>query len=557
MRSLAISMTLAVACVASCSDDDSAPPVDAAADASDGGGDASADSAVPPGPCEELGLPARPFVDTAELVELRALASDLVIPTTGGDYSLKESWSGCEVLFFIPDTPAQVGAGFPQKLWEVPNDVRQLFQRLPRNARLFFVSFLLGQQDRTEALAALADSVQAVLTLMEPEEREWWAQRVHYVPDRVTALQGWLGQLLANPGFGLGVDRAQRIRFIGGFGDPTRYNASVGWFAPNLSMVANEAIHYNAEATRDARLEAQAATVVPLFDATPLAAHGSGPYQVVVDLPEQALLAAADSLELDLALTCVGPGEYGYCPAWDYDVFLNLCETVDATSCDLEVGHWITSYHREGRWVHDVSGLLPYFSGGGQRKLSFHISDPWEVTLSLRFFGAGKALRPEEAVPLWIRTQGFDESYNDAFPLRTVFIPGDAQRVELVTAITGHGMSMPGNCAEFCNTEHHFLVNGQDNLQSFPGAGDTYGCQDQIPLGTVPNQMGTWWYGRGGWCPGKQVDHLITDITEQVSLGQDNLFEYQGFYLGQPYQGDNWRHIHLASWVVVSRSQGQ
>ena len=38
--------------------------------------------------------------------------------------------------------------------------------------------------------------------------------------------------------------------------------------------------------------------------------------------------------------------------------------------CDYEVGHWITSYHREGRWVHDVSGILPIFAAGGKIRVN-------------------------------------------------------------------------------------------------------------------------------------------------------------------------------------------
>jgi hypothetical protein len=126
--------------------------------------------------------------------------------------------------------------------------------------------------------------------------------------------------------------------------------------------------------------------------------------------------------------------------------------------------------------------------------------------------------------------------------------------VELATVITGHGMSNPGNCAEFCDTDHHFYVNGNDNVRDFPMAGNQLGCQDQIVEGTVPNQYGTWWYGRGGWCPGKQVDVVMIDVTDQVLLGQENTFDYEGFYMGMIYTGgDNWRNIRLDSWLVISR----
>jgi hypothetical protein len=224
-------------------------------------------------------------------------------------------------------------------------------------------------------------------------------------------------------------------------------------------------------------------------------------------------------------------------------------------TCDVELGHWITSYHREGRWVHDVSGLLPLLASGGKKTFKFSISDPWLVSLDLRFSSQKKAAAPSETTPLFVGEHTFDEQYNDHWTQKTIAIPADAKKVEIVSAITGHGMSNPGNCAEFCNTDHHFTVDGHDNVRDFPMAGSNFGCADQVKDGTVPNQYGTWWYGRDGWCPGKHVPLVATDVTAQVTPGKDATFGYQGFWNGgQTYTGgDNWRYLHVASWLVVSR----
>lgn len=47
--------------------------------------------------------------------------------------------------------------------------------------------------------------------------------------------------------------------------------------------------------------------------------------------------------------------------------------------------------------------------------------------------------------------------------------------------------------------------------------GSPLGCAMRVPEGGVPNEHGTWLYGRGGWCDGLQVDPWRTDITAQVS----------------------------------------
>jgi hypothetical protein len=276
---------------------------------------------------------------------------------------------------------------------------------------------------------------------------------------------------------------------------------------------------------------------------------------VDVDLPSAGEMAGFDTLELDMEMTCVGDGEYGDCPAWDYDVYLYLCEAGDPTICDDEIGHWITSYHREGRWVHDVSGILPLLAAGSSRRFRIGISDPWEVTLSLRFSSQGKAAAPSETYGLFAGQYNFDESYNANYPDVVLAVPADAEKVEIASVLTGHGMMPPANCCEFANTDHHFIVNGVDNLQEFPIIEDQLGCMAQIGDGTVPNQYGTWWYGRAGWCPGKHVAMVMTDVTDQVTLGADNTFEYEGYFEGEPYEWnpEYWAHIHLTSWLVISR----
>jgi hypothetical protein len=528
----------AAALLAGCGDDD--------ADAETDGGDTdtgTGSDTVEEDPsvyCEELGLPIRPFDESGtDSKALYALATDFTVSTAGADYTLSARWSGCDNVLIIQDKPKQNQSGFGYDIWERPEDVDRLFERLPRNTELLFVSYATDAAERQAALDGIQAGVSDTLADMDEADRTWWSRRVHYLTAPAGELPGWLGGIMLSPGWGVGIDRFQRIRYIGSYADPTRYNANVQWFGPNLSMAAGEAILYNAEAEREAALEAEDALVIPVFG-------GDVATETVtadVELPTPAELEDFDTLQFDLTLACDGEGEFGTCPAWDYLVYL-----------DLDVGRWITTYHREGRWVHDASGLLPYLAGGGTRRFAFYTSQPYELTLSLRLSDAGKTARPDEAALLWHQAPTFDEVYNDNFEPRTLFVPEDVTRVELATVITGHGMSSPGNCAEFCNTDHHFLVNGLDNVQDFPGASSLYGCQDQIAEGTVPNQYGTWWYGRGGWCPGKQVPIVMTDVTDQVIPGADNVFEYEGYYMGMLYtNGTDWRHIDVTAWLVFSR----
>jgi hypothetical protein len=118
-------------------------------------------------------------------------------------------------------------------------------------------------------------------------------------------------------------------------------------------------------------------------------------------------------------------------------------------------------------------------------------------------------------------------------------------------------MSDPGNCAEFCDMDHIFTINEADAdavVVDFPGAGSTYGCMEDVAIGTIPNQYGTWWYGRGGWCPGKDVPVQEHDITDQLTMGADNAIAYRVERNGADYQAtSSWAHTVVNAWLVIER----
>jgi hypothetical protein len=498
--------------------------------------------------CEVLGLPERAWLDAPDDKALYATAADLIIPTLDGDYSLKDRWTGCDAILFIQDNPRQNSSyDWPQALWS--RDVDDLLARAPRNTRFFFSSTAVDQGEIDAAIAGLRSEIDTALAAMSEEDRLWWTGRIHYVAGSSRGLPGWLGSAMTSPGWGFGIDRFQRVRYIGSYGDPSRFNNNAGWFAPNLSMAANEVVQYNFEAEREAVLDAQNATVVSVFPGGPT----SDGAPTDVTFPDAQTMAGFDSMELDMYMGCVGDGEFGDCPAWDYMSYVYLCDDPnDPDNCTVEIGRWITTYHREGRWVHDVSGLLPLFAAGGTFRLKFQCQNPYELKFDIRLFNQGKAERPTETTYLFDSFGvPFNSTYNDGFQPMTVDIPSDATKVELATIISGHGQNSPGNCAEFCVTSHHFFVNGSENVVTLSDADSPSACMDQVDQGTIPNQYGTWWYGRSGWCPGKEVPFEVIDITSQVNIGQTNTIDYEGYMNMLPYTGS--ATIRMRSWVIVSK----
>ena len=163
-----------------------------------------------------------------------------------------------------------------------------------------------------------------------------------------------------------------------------------------------------------------------------------------------------------------------------------------------------------------------------------------EYTVSLIFwFRRGRtASFPQARVPLWSGGV-FDLGYNAAHPPAYFNVPSGSTRVVLTALITGHGWGVDeANCAEFCNHAHHFTVNGvtsEQLVKDHAVVEDNDGCQAQVSKGVVPNQFGTWPFGRAGWCPGQDVTWWEVDITPWLVQGEQNTITYRALFNGTEY----------------------
>jgi hypothetical protein len=135
--------------------------------------------------------------------------------------------------------------------------------------------------------------------------------------------------------------------------------------------------------------------------------------------------------------------------------------------------------------------------------------------------------------------------------------PTGSSKVEVVGVISGHGFAADTeNCAEFCDHQHRFTANGGTaHTKTHPEAGTAMGCAEQVGIGTVPNQSGTWVYGRAGWCPGLEVPVWRADITDDINPGIENELEYIGLFDGDIYHpkyttGTFWPQIRMDAYIV-------
>ena len=51
-------------------------------------------------------------------------------------------------------------------------------------------------------------------------------------------------------------------------------------------------------------------------------------------------------------------------------------------------------------------------------------------------------------------------------------------------------------------------------------SGSPLGCAMQVPMGSEPNEHGTWLYGRDGWCDGQNVQPWKIDVTKDLNTKQ-------------------------------------
>src|SRR5207253_1864449 len=123
-----------------------------------------------------------------------------------------------------------------------------------------------------------------------------------------------------------------------------------------------------------------------------------------------------DTMELDLGMWCKDHQETN-CAEWDYIQDLVLCERSGGSegpdggvpcSQGTIIGRFITTYHREGRWVVDVSPLLAEVRDGGPRSL--HYNSQYLNSLDIRLSNSHKGGHPSSSVPLWNGEWGFNQS---------------------------------------------------------------------------------------------------------------------------------------------------
>lgn len=538
---------------------------------------------APPPACQQLNLPVLPFDVVGPYGVTRdQRADDFTLTDQNGPWSLEQRWSGCESYVFLTDT-TPVSPLDKTSLWA--SDLDALLSTSSSNGadnvHYFFISNRPGTDAAAKSIMLLQGQLKAALAQFpdgdKPGQKGWWSAHLHFVQGSASQLNNWVGDALRKQaiGFtGFAIDRFQRLRALGNFADVQRFDMSLQaagqWpWQNNLAYAAYPAIYFNYEAARQKAIDAeQAKAVLTVFDNEMI----QGTKEKDVTFPDAATMATFDRFEIDLTMNCPSaatPEEAnGNCGAWDYLAGLSFAVPSQDSGRDggisgpdggappvqwAEAARFITTYHRAGRFTVDATHFLPYLAAGGKQHLSLNVANSYVTTLVFRLWNSNSGLHPTHAEWLY-GGGGFDPNYDPAHKTPVLVpIPAGAKKVELRAIITGHGGATKYNCAEFCDHQHLFTINGKTYTKDFPEAGangDDEGCLKKINQGAIPNQSGTWWFGRGGWCPGMQVDPWVVDVTPDVTPGKTATISYQGLFMNKP-PTQGYGNIVMSSWLVI------
>ena len=455
-----------------------------------------------------------------DILDIVQIVDKILNPSTNG-WNFADNWNGEESYIFIH---YQTSAPSSSALWGSTTKA-QLLSDSPTNVHYFFVSSRTSSATEVANMKAEFDEI---ISGLSPIEQAHWNTHLHFLPERSLDMNNWLAEAL-NGKKAIAIDSFQKIREIGYLGNPATFNGTY------IHYLAHEAEYFKYELGVFSDT-GQPYDEITVFDRTHYTGGWAASISETINLPNDEILSQYDKLEVELLRGCPDANmNYSDAGCDDYDRIARMfiCED-DGSNC-LEISRWITPFDRQPHSLTDITPFISSLRPGGNKIIKFQESG-WPnslLTLKLRLYDLeDNSSSPQDIIPIWNGTVLFNPDYDNNRPPTAFNIPNNATKVEFVTYITGHGWGSAGcfNCAEFCNSKHMFEVNGGvfEFERSHPNASDNNYCMEltTIAQGVIPNQYGTWGYGRAGWCPGQDVIPYITDITDAVSFGEENIIDY-------------------------------
>ena len=447
-------------------------------------------------------------------------ACDFTLPLDKGEWNFAENYSKDENYLFVFYRGLNSTS---KKIWTTR--LYNLFDRSPENVHYFFLVDTEKSDLAEEKAQIIKDSVSDAYDMVGNSDI---LKKIHIVSRPASETDPWITELLKNnkSDFFFGIDRTRKLRKGGSF---SSWNSSD--LPPELDNLYKEAEYYDHEKQTSDFIEENSASSVVFkgLDAVPFDEEG-WTKDLFFETDFEGLSKNGE-LYIRLDQECDDPKKC----EWDRLERLFLCDET-GEKCETEIGRWITTYGRSGKWLTDITLLKPLFEKNGKYKFKFTVDGDYYVNTLSFYFVEKEASSVKALIPLFNQREQFDETYNSHFEPVTFENSGDIKKAVIAAYITGHGNgSEAANCAEFCQFESVFTVNGKKFEIDFENAGTSDGCFEEVKNGVVPNQYGSWPYGRAGWCPGQDVKLIEIDITEALVSGE-NTFSYAAYLNGEIYK---------------------
>ena len=205
----------------------------------------------------------------------------------------------------------------------------------------------------------------------------------------------------------------------------------------------------------------------------------------------------------------------------------------------VELFRYVTNFGIECEDNLDVTDYTSLLQGLVEFELYFQTwaGSGYNPTLTFNFQKGTPDYLYADIQPIWFGVYDFGDYLNQQpVPMEDVTFAENATEAHIKLITTGHNWSSAqiggnayntGNAAEFYETTHHILVNGQAKYDQhlwrscYP---QPNGCEDD----------GSWSYPRSGWCPGSIALVWDYDMTSYLSEGHAELFyEFDPNYIDQ------------------------
>ena len=475
------------------------------------------------------------------------LSIDKIFNFTPAIWNFEENWIGGESFILIPSNT----------LWQ-QNVKLELLQNSPLNVHYIFLSNL---DSNYEDMQNLKDEFDVILNQFPESLQIHWLTHLHYSAKKISEYESWLSAGLANRS-ALGINQFQELQEIGSLSNPD------GFIGNYLHYLAHEALFYDYQ-WNALNEDENTYDEVSVFERELYTGGWAATIEKVVEFPALDQLNNYSGMSIELLRGCPDAnGNYSDqgCDDYDRKARMFICDE-DGSNCH-EAARWITPFDRQPHHLTDISPFISMLKPGGNKLIKFQESG-WPnslLTMNFRFYHGDDLLdTPQSFQPMWVGTIPFNPEFDDNTPPMVFEVPENATKVEFVSYITGHGWGSNGtfNCAEFCNSKHMFSVNGGvfefENDHPEAGALDYCMQPSTISQGVKPNQYGTWGYGRAGWCPGQDVHPVITDITDYIVIGGENVADYDacrvqgnGCVTPPTCQGDGYcPEIAVSSYIII------